>query len=131
MKGLTVKKFKELLPTLCDRETSMDPDDWTPENPFLSHCAVVALLAQDVFGGVLLRASLENTEFAHMRSHYWNALPHGVFDFTAAQFGEHYPANLRAETRTREYVLSNPDTARRYALLAQRFSKAIALKEEP
>lgn len=77
---LSHEGFKKLLPTICDKETSLDPDGWSSENPLLGHCAVVSLIVQNLFGGELLRASLAGTEFAHMRSHYWNRLPDGTAD---------------------------------------------------
>ena len=121
------ERFEELLGTICHRETSSDPNGWTEENPLWGHCAVVSLLAQDYFGGTLLRVSLaEVPEFAHMRSHYYNALPDGsVVDFTAPQFGGRYPGDLKAEERTRDHILSFPETKQRYILLAGRMKSAI------
>ncbi|MDO8466804.1 MAG: DUF1653 domain-containing protein [bacterium] len=120
-----VTNLKLLLPKICGRETSADPGDGSEANPLWGHCAVVALLTQDLFGGELLRASLDGTPFADMRSHYWNQLPGGMeLDLTAPQFGDNYPIGLQPETRTRSYVLSNPDTKARYELLKQKFTKA-------
>ncbi|MEX0877787.1 MAG: hypothetical protein WDZ40_02920 [Candidatus Spechtbacterales bacterium] len=121
---MRAEEFKELLPKICDKDTTLDPDGWTRKNPLWGHCAVVSVLAQRLFGGELLRASLEGTDFAHMRSHYWNRLfGDTVEDFTANQFGNNYPLGLgpKAETRTVEYVLSNPETKKRYELLLERF----------
>lgn len=125
-KQISPEQFKRILPKICDRETSADPKNWTPENPLWGHCAVVSLLAQDLFDGQLLRASLEGTEFAESRSHYWNLLPSGKQrDFTRAQFGRRYPKGLSYTTRTWEEVLSYPPTVRRYDLLVERFQKAV------
>ncbi|MBI2025085.1 MAG: hypothetical protein HYT03_03315 [Candidatus Harrisonbacteria bacterium] len=121
---MSLREFKDLLPMICNGDTSQDPGGWTKNNPLWGHCAVVSLLAQDVFGGELLRASLEGTEFAKMRSHYWNKLPtFGEVDFTGPQFGDNYPEYLRSTVRERDYLLSNPETKRRYRLLAERFKK--------
>lgn len=50
-------------------------------------------------------------------SHYFNRLPGGIeVDLTRDQFDSWEPTE--AEVRSREYVLSHPDTARRYALLS-------------
>lgn len=131
MRGMTTARFSALLLTICARETSADPEHWMEDNPLWGHCAVVALLAQDVFGGVLMRASLTHIpEFAHMRSHYWNSLPHGVFDFTASQFGGRYPTEMKPETKSRECVLAYPETSLRYKLLAQRFQNALSIQKE-
>lgn len=124
-KTITSEGFKALLPQICDKETSQDPDHWRPENPLCGHCAVVALIAQDLFGGELLRGSLtEIPEFSYMRSHYWNRLADGTeIDFTAPQFSSSYPGNLKAEVRARSYVLFYPETVKRYELLVSRLKK--------
>lgn len=129
---VTLERFKELLPLICDKETSSDPEYWTPENPLWGHCAVVSLVAQNIFGGKLARASLENTEFAKMGSHYWNILPYGFSeDFTKPQF-QGKETVLTASERTREYVLYDPKTGKqreimnRYKLLAYRLAKALS-----
>lgn len=115
------ERFQEVIVKSGSKETSTNPDRWVENNPTLGHCAVVALLAQDIYGGELLRASLEGTEFAYARSHYWNLLPDGIeIDFTELQFEGKRP-NLIGEVRTREYLLSNAQTKLRYELLKKTF----------
>lgn len=119
-------KFVEILRRICSRETAHDSAVWTADNPLHGHCAVVALLAQDLFGGTILRVSLEGTEFAAMRSHYYNLLPDGAErDFTREQFGGRFPEGLRAEERARSYLFSNSDTLNRYVLLEERFQEIV------
>lgn len=109
-------EFLQLIQKACQRETSADPDGWSDDNPTWGHCAVVALLAQDFFGGQILRASLNETPFASSGSHYRNESD----DFTEEQFGG-FQLNLFFEPRTREYLLSNINTATRYQLLKAAF----------
>jgi hypothetical protein len=93
------------------RETSSDPKGWTEANPAYGQCAVTALVIQDTLGGELLRSVINGV------SHYWNRLPNGQeFDMTIQQFGM---INSREETtvRGRDYVLSFPETAKRYQIL--------------
>jgi len=117
----SIKEFEAILPSICGSDTTLDPNGWTPQNPLWGHCAVVSLLAQELFGGELMRASLENTDFADMRSHYWNKIENGSEkDFTSPQFGDVYPEGLEPEVRTREYLLSNDNTRNRYELLKKR-----------
>ena len=96
------------------RGTSSDPENWTPENPAWGQCAVTALIVQDLLGGILLRAKVNGV------SHYWNVLDTGEkIDLTIAQFGDKVILNEVPVERSREYVLSFPDTKRRYELLRQ------------
>ncbi len=108
---------------VSQKDTSADPDGWTENNPLWGHCAVVSLLAQDVFGGTLTRGSLkEHAKYGYLRSHFWNRLPNGeVEDFTAEQYTDLSFSELHGEERSREDVLSYPDTLRRYTLLKERF----------
>jgi len=125
--SLSIEKFDEILPKICDTETSLDSAGWSKDNPLYGHCAVASVLAQGIFGGRLMRADLTKySEYAHMRSHYVNLLPNGEMkDFTLPQFKGKRPNDLEFVERTREYVLSNPDTAKRYNLLLQRFKEAM------
>lgn len=97
------------------RETSSDPDNWTPENPAWGQCAVSALIIQDLLGGELLRTTVQGV------SHYYNRTEnHELLDVTLEQFRSNVGLFGPTEVRTREYVLSFPDTARRYELLKSR-----------
>lgn len=118
---ITPDEFRALLPKICDAETASDMKRWTSENPLYSHCAVVSLLAQDLFGGSLLRASLlPYPEFAHMRSHYWNKLPSGwETDFTESQFLGRRP-QLLGKPKERP---THTETLQRYKLLALRLAR--------
>lgn len=126
--SISPEEFCAVLCKICDQETSADAKSWSKKNPLHAHCAVVSLLAQDIFGGNLLRASLEEfPEFAHMSSHYWNVLPNGSeIDFTAPQFFGRRP-ELSGEPRTRSSVLYDLKTGEpreimaRYKLLACRY----------
>lgn len=120
------EEFLDKLRNIGAKDTSADPDGWTPENPLWGHCAVASLLAEDVFGGELVRASLkEHPKYAYLRSHFWNRLPDGSdIDFTTEQYPDLLFQNLVGDVRSRESVLESPDTQRRYALLQERFKKS-------
>jgi hypothetical protein len=90
------------------RETSADPDGWSSSNPAWGQCAVTALIVQDFLGGELLRCRVDST------SHYWNRLPSGQeLDLTGHQFGDNFTPGRR-QLRSRDYVLSFPETVERY-----------------
>jgi len=119
--------FAGLLQRVCRSDTSADPELWSTDSPLWGHCAIVSLLAQDHFGGILVRHSLESVEgLAHLRSHYSNQLPDGSeIDFTLGQFQGSLPSNVAKENYSRERVLSYPDTQRRYNLIKNRLDDAL------
>lgn len=128
---VSLELFKELLPKICDKKTSSDPNGWMPENPLWGHCAVVSLVAQNLFGGKIARASLQDTEFENLRSHYWNLLPNGIGeDFTVSQF-QRKKLILTVSEISRSYILYDPKTGQpreimnRYKLLCWRLAKAL------
>src|SRR6266536_2808330 len=101
----------EALAHSWSRQTSAEPDGWSEHSPARGQCAVTALVIQDLFGGELLRCDAGPT------SHYWNRLPSGrEVDLTRHQFGVDFRPR-QVETRSRDYVLSFPDTRARYTAL--------------
>lgn len=118
--------FEELLPKICSRETSSRPERYTPKNPLMDHCVVVSLVAQNLFGGELMRAVMEDGDF-----HCWNLLPDGTEkDFTASKFQGKRLILTVSETN-RNYILYEPGTClpreimKRYKLLSWRLIKAL------
>lgn len=111
MRGPTWEEWLLLLDAIhaCwSAETSASPDEWTPENPSRGQCAVVALVIQDEVGGDLLRSTVGG------ESHYWNRVDGGEVDYTLEQFPDGSSYDEPPVVRSRDYVLSHPDTARRY-----------------
>jgi hypothetical protein len=105
------------------RETSADPDRWSEDNPAWGQCAVTALVVQEYLGGALFRGEVGPI------SHYWNQLPSGqLVDLTRVQFGDDARID-RVEPRTREYVLSHPETNHRYELLRCRVRRYIDVRQ--
>ncbi|MDP3963227.1 MAG: hypothetical protein Q8Q39_01885 [bacterium] len=130
--GITIDRFQQLLREICDQETSQDPEHWKPENPLWGHCAVASLVAQNLFGGDIFRASMQRRGKV-FGSHYWNRLQDGKdYDFTRDQFGGTLPTLLDPALRDRASILypkpDDPDerkqlfvgTRNRYKLLAWR-----------
>ncbi|MEA3248796.1 MAG: hypothetical protein U9Q03_00365 [Patescibacteria group bacterium] len=131
-----LRTFEEVLKQVCGQDTASPGDaaDWSAENPTKGHCAVFALLFQEIFGGELMRTVPEG-----FGSHYYNMLPHGTLfglpgnthvDLTWDQFpdGTVFPAG---EPRDRDYVLNsdaarNAGTPERYELFKHRFWAALA-----
>lgn len=95
---------------------------WREDIPSLNQCVVTSLVVQDYFGGELLRSKMDDGD-----SHYWNnTKAHGEEDYTAPQFS-YTKQKLVGEViiRDREYVLSFPDTVKRYNILKERVKNII------
>lgn len=124
---ITDSEFTQILKNICTQQTSFDPKGWSSSNPLWGHCAVATLLAQDYFGGQIIRGSLlEDKKYKHLNSHYWNRLSNGIeIDFTKDQYSDLSFKDLQPEVREREILLKNIDTLRRYKLLKQAFNNFI------
>ena len=85
-------------------------DSWTKDNKALGQCAVTTLIVNDFLGGKIMRCMCETG------SHYYNLINNEVVDLTKSQF-KVIPDYQMGEERTREYLLSNEDTKKRYLLL--------------
>lgn len=121
-------KFQEVINTSASKETSAIPTYWTKNNPTIGHCAIVAVLVQEILGGELLRSSLKGTEFEYGKYHYWNKLSDGSeVDFTNAQFEGRTPS-LVGELRDRQEVLSDKKTKQRYNLYKKNFYRVLSSK---
>lgn len=106
-------------------ETSYDPARWSKHNCAWGQCAVSALIAQDLLGGKLFVGRVNGID------HYWNELPDGrQLDLTKQQFGQ--ITTFEEPSRvSRDYVLSFPDTRRRYERLRREVLARIGDKSVP
>jgi hypothetical protein len=81
---------------------------------------VTALVVQDYCGGAIVYGEVNGIP------HYWNRLPSNVeLDLTLQQFGKS-ARHSKAQPCGREFILSYPDTDRRYRELQERVSSRLA-----
>lgn len=123
---MTKDRFRNILPFICGRGTSFDPSGWTKDNPLWGHGAVVSLLAHSLFEGQIWGVDLRETKLVKMQFHFWNWFPDDTTygtqeDFTISQFGDDYPGDLLIKWIDASWLLSFPDTLRRFKLLQKRF----------
>ncbi len=139
MLKLPLSDFIGHVADFCAKDTSADPSGWTEDNKTWGHCALVAVLTQELYGGDIWRASLLHIPLlAHVRSHYGNWLSgRALLDLTAVQFIPEYPTPLKYELYSREHILGHPKTLARYrafrvryALVATKLSLHSLRKEE-
>ena len=124
-KNTTFNLVKLAVSSCGSKTTSFSPQNWNKNNPLLGHCTIVALVVQDFYRGSLLRASLKDTAFEYMHSHYWNRLPNGKeIDLTENQFLGQKP-RLIGKVRTRKHIISNQETLNRYHLFKSKVIKKL------
>lgn len=122
---MDVKEFLKTINEVANADTSVDPPGWTFDNPLWGHCAVVSLLAQEIFGGELMKGSLGNyPKYAYLRSHIWNRINSQDIDFTESQYRDLSCKDLAGEVRMRDSILNHANTLKRFLLLKERFLKA-------
>lgn len=115
-------RLAEVLSRSWSRETSYDPLSWCPENSAWGQCAVTALVLQDILGGDLMFGEVNGFQ------HYWNRLPGNIeLDLTLRQF-ESVNRIEHPRKADRAYILSFPDTRRRYRKLLSRVQDALHSK---
>lgn len=115
-----LKRIKEIVSS----GTSFNPAGWTEENPLWGHCAVVSLLAQELFGGELVKGDLDQyPKYSYLKSHFWNRIDGADIDFTSEQYTDITYKDLKGEVVSRESILDYPDTPERFKLLKERFNK--------
>lgn len=124
---LPVEEFCQMMPRICMRDSSADPDGWSKERPFWGHCLVVSLLMQAVYGGALLRRSLKGVAgFEHFGSHYSNRLPDGTeWDLTAGVLRDKLGEDVPKDEYPREKALSRINNLREYLVFRKAFISAL------
>ena len=110
---MELDKLETILNSLYSKETCYPEcrNQWNDDNKTLGHCAIVALIINDYFGGYICKIKVNNI------SHYFNLIDGEIVDLTSEQFkiNDIYYANY--VIKTREDVLMNEDTKKRYEIL--------------
>ncbi len=123
---VTIDKFEETLPSICDRETTYDYNDWVPDNPLWAHCAIISLLAHNIFGGKVIRGKINLKGRKDPVTHYWNILPDGKLkDFSSPQFKNCQPRLPDGRNITNDVSFLRLKRSKRFKLLAFRFARAL------
>lgn len=128
---ITPEQLEVLLPNICDRQTSHDPDRWTEDNPLWAHCARVAVLAHMLFDGDIVVAKLTIPQLQINTNHYWNILPNGeAYDFSRAQFKGRTPILGKEKRITNNLVHLHIKRSKAFHILALRLTRLI-YKDNP
>ena len=118
---MEIEELKQII-TYCWNEETCSPglkENWCEENPSLGQCAITTLIVNDFFGGKIMRCMTPSG------SHYYNLIDNEVIDLTVEQFLGRIPHYEKGEQRTREYLLGNEDTKKRYLLLNKKLKNII------
>ena len=110
---MEIQELKRILESAWSYETCSPllKSNWTEKNPSLGQCAITSLVVNDFFGGKIMRCMTSSG------SHYYNLIDDKVVDLTVEQFIGEIPKYEEGQERTREYLLGNDDTKKRYEKL--------------
>ena len=116
-----IKELKSLLLSSWNSETCSPGlrEFYSKNNPSLGQCAITALIVNDMFGGKIMRC------MASTGSHYYNLIDDNIVDLTVEQFLGEIPRYEDSSERSREYLLSNEDTKKRYLKLMYNLRQVI------
>jgi hypothetical protein len=123
-RAVTESDLRRALAESWSRATSHDPAHWSGENAAWGQCAVSALVVQDLLGGYLLSGKINGID------HYWNRLSdEREFDVTHEQFEkiESFEGPILTD---RAYVLSFPETRKRYRRLRKSVLSCLEISEK-
>lgn len=90
-----IAELLEILPVIWSRESSGDPDGWTPEKPSYMQCHPTSRLVHALFGGVIISQTLKPVCVLPGEPKFWSHCVNEIgghrFDLTSAQLiGEEY-----------------------------------------
>ena len=116
---MTLGELEAAIRASWGRDTSDDPDEWTPEWTSRGQCAVTAHVIRELLGGEILVARVTPSVNEH---HCWNRLWSGVeIDLTMEQFRD---GQVLGEPWVGE---PTPDTLPRCELLLARVREKLGL----
>lgn len=121
---MTLTDLEKTLQKSWSKETSYCPNEWNELSSALGQCAVSALVVNDYFGGEIIWAEVLLPDGKKI-SHYFNLIGNKDIDLTRSQFPKDtiIPAGVEKKkgfATTREFMLSNENTVRRYELLKEK-----------
>ena len=110
---MELDKLETILNSLYSKETCYPEcrNQWNDDNKTLGHCAIVALIINDYFGGYICKIKVNNI------SHYFNLIDGEIVDLTSEQFKINDISYANYVIKIREDVLMNEDTKKRYEIL--------------
>ena len=116
---MDINLFKHILNFSWTKETCVPSlrDKWTNSNKCLGQCAITVI--NDYYGGKIMRCMTSSG------SHYYNLIDDKIVDLTVSQFQGAIPQYEEGSERTREYLLSNEDTKKRYLMLLKNVSDTL------
>lgn len=124
---MEINKFMHGINNTYNRDTCYPAlqNSWNQDNSALGHCAIVALMFFETYGGQIKRVNIINSNLTH----YYNILNGEIFDITKNQFknGEVYESEI---TKTKEDILSSEEFKLRYEVFSKRFNEYINKLDE-
>lgn len=94
-------------------------NEWSVDNRSLGQCAITSLLVNDYLGGSIYKIIVNNI------GHYFNLVDNEIVDLTASQFDRINIDYSNLKFKSREDLLLNADTKKRYNILKNKFNNCL------
>lgn len=107
-----------------NKDTSADPENWSPKNPAYGHCDITSVLIRDYYGGEILYSYVKEPN-GNKTAHFYNRIDNKIIDLTKSQFDERtkithgFPITGQF-LNTRQYIMSLKNNQKRYTTLRNR-----------
>lgn len=122
---IEISTLEYALQNAWNKETSVKPSFWTPQNNALGQSIPTVLVVQDYCGGDILKTrSFLLTVPTTRITHYYNSVNDIIYDFTKSQ----YPNGITQGESTiisRKTLLSSTSISQKYKTLKERVENII------
>ena len=115
-------QLEDILPQCWSIDTCYPTsiNNWNESNISLGQCAITAVIVNDYLGGNIRKCCVDGI------SHYFNLIDGEIVDLTKGQFINNEEINYADYSESsKEKILSNNDTLKRYNILKKKVSKYI------
>lgn len=120
---MTIDLFEKTLLDIYSVDTCspLCKDIWSKDNPTMGHCAIVAILFYDYFGGEIYKNEVDGIV------HYFNLIDNKIIDITSSQFNKEIDYSVKRK-KEKDDILRIQETLYRYNLLKERLELALTKK---
>ncbi len=125
--NLDIETFQDLLTKSRSKETSVDPENWTPQNPSRGQCLVSSILADEVLGLAVIKEKIVLRDGSNW-FHFFNSDKNNDYDFCKEQFKNETIIRKKTDKLSKENIRLilefYSDIRKKYEILKNNFKQS-------